>query len=138
LLLIYFLFAFCLVNTALASAGGAGRTAINMLIRVLGTPVACLMLVGVGLRAAGALSGERERRTLDALLSSPLENRAILLAKGLASIASVRRAWWFLGGLGLMGLLTGGLEVTALPLWLLAWTVYAILVAGVGLWFSLV
>jgi ABC-type transport system involved in multi-copper enzyme maturation permease subunit len=109
----------------------------SFVIRILGTPIACVMLLGVGLRAAGAISGERERHTLDGLLTSPLGNRTILLAKGVASMLSVGRGWWFLGFLWAFGMLLGGLNVLALPLVLLAWVVYAWLAAVIGLWCSL-
>ena len=65
-------------------------TAINLWVRVVGTAVACLTLVGVAARAAGSVTGERDRQTLDGLLTSPLESGAILSAKWLGSILSLR------------------------------------------------
>jgi ABC-type transport system involved in multi-copper enzyme maturation permease subunit len=51
---------------------GVGRT---------GTAVSWLIEWGIGLRAAVSIASERERGTWDAILTSPLESREIVLAK---------------------------------------------------------
>lgn len=112
--------------------------AMNEGVRWLGTPVACVMLLGVALRAASSLSAERDRQTFDSLLASPLTSEAILRAKWLGSLLCVRRLWWFLGAMWLAGLLTGGLHPLAAPLLIGAWFVYAAFLASLGLMFSLV
>jgi len=112
--------------------------AMNMVARYLGTFMAYLLLAGVAVRAAGSISGERERRTLDSLLSSPLSNQEILWAKWLGSITSGRKVWWYLAAVWLAALLTSGLHPLALPLLVMAWTVYAMFLASLGTWFSLV
>jgi ABC-type transport system involved in multi-copper enzyme maturation permease subunit len=105
---------------------------------VVGATVACLLLVGVAVRAATSISNERDRLTWDSLLTSPLEANAILFSKWLGSLLSVRWGWLWLGAVWGLGSAVGGLHVLALPVLLLAWTVYAGLLAIVGLWFSLV
>jgi ABC-type transport system involved in multi-copper enzyme maturation permease subunit len=106
--------------------------------RFLGTAVACLLLLGVAVRAAGSFSGERDRQTLVSLLSTPLEGRQILWAKWLGSVLCGRKVWWYLAIIWLAALVTGGLHPVALPLVLIAWTCYAAFLASLGLWFSLV
>src|SRR5262249_50329501 len=106
-------------------------------VRVMGTLVASLMLVGVAVRAAGGISGERERQTLDGLLTSPLESHDILFGKWLGSLLGVRKAWGWLGLIWGVGILTGGLHPAPLMLAFVAWLVYASCLAGVGLWFSI-
>jgi ABC-type transport system involved in multi-copper enzyme maturation permease subunit len=106
--------------------------------RGLGTFFACLLLLGVAVRAAGSFSGERDRQTLVSLLSTPLEGREILWAKWWGSIVSGRKMWWYLAILWLAALFTGGLHPVALPLLVLTWAGYAAFLASVGLWFSLV
>ena len=69
----------------------------NPWVRITGTIVACLMLLAVGVRAAGTIGSERDRQTLDSLLTSPLESDAILYGKWLGSILSVRWAWILAG-----------------------------------------
>jgi ABC-2 family transporter protein len=111
-------------------------TAINLWVRVVGTAVACLTLVGVAARAAGSVTGERDRQTLDGLLTSPLESGAILSAKWLGSILSPRWAWAWLCLVWGIGLVTGGLDFVTLPWLVLACFVYAAFLAVLGLWFS--
>lgn len=114
---------------------GAG-VSINQWVRLVGPLVACLTLVGVGVRAAGSVGGERDRQTLDGLLASPVEARTILWAKWLGAVAGARWAWLWLAFVWLVGLLARGLDVVAVP-WLLLYTaVVACSFAALGLWFS--
>jgi ABC-type transport system involved in multi-copper enzyme maturation permease subunit len=106
-------------------------------VRVAGTLVASLMLVGVAVRASSAVSGERDRETLDGLLTSPLNSHDILFGKWLGSLLGVRQAWLWLGFIWGIGLVTGGLHPASLMLTFVAWLVYASCLAGVGLWFSI-
>jgi ABC-type transport system involved in multi-copper enzyme maturation permease subunit len=110
----------------------------NTWVRILGMIVACLMLLAMAARAASSLSSERDRQTLDALLTSPLDSNAILFAKWVGNILSVRWAWLWLGVVYGLGILTGGLHPFALPFLLAAWAIYAAVLSGLGLWFSLV
>jgi ABC-type transport system involved in multi-copper enzyme maturation permease subunit len=112
--------------------------AMNLWVRVSGTIVACLLLMAVAVRAASTISSERDRQTYDGLLTSPLEGHTILLGKWLGSILSIRWLWLWPGAIWAVGIVTGGLQVLAVPLLLVAWTVYAGFVAAVGVWFSLV
>ncbi|HXG12183.1 MAG TPA: ABC transporter permease subunit, partial [Gemmataceae bacterium] len=121
----------------LGSARGDLAETMNAGVRCIGTPLACLMLLGVALHAASSISAERERQTFDSLLSSPLSNEAILRAKWIGSIASVRRLGWYLGAIGVVGVFTGGLFPLAVPLLLIAWLIYASFLASLGLTFSL-
>ncbi len=112
--------------------------AYNQWVRLVGTLVASLMLLGIGVRAASSVSGERDRQTLDALLTSPLEPGTILYAKWLGSLASMRWAALWLVLIWGIGLVTGGLDRTTVP-WLgLAVVVYGAFMASLGLWFSIV
>jgi ABC-type transport system involved in multi-copper enzyme maturation permease subunit len=112
--------------------------AMNVWVRVVGTLVACLLLLAVAVRAAGTVSGERDRQTFDSLLTTPLDSTDILSAKWLGSILSVRWAWAWLGLIWALGLVTGGLHPIAVPLLLIAWLVYAATLANLGIWFSMV
>jgi ABC-type transport system involved in multi-copper enzyme maturation permease subunit len=105
-------------------------------VRMAGTLVACMMLLAVAVRASTSIGGERDRQTLDALLTSPLSSNAILFGKWLGAILCVRWAWLWLGAIWAMGLLTGALHLLALPFLVVAWVVYATFLAGLGLWWS--
>lgn len=110
----------------------------NVWVRIVGTMVACLTLLGVAVRASGSISGERDRQTLDALLTSPLDTDSILYGKWLGSILSVRWGWLWMGTIVGLGVITTGVHILALPLLLVAWFCYAAFLAGLGLWYSTV
>jgi ABC-type transport system involved in multi-copper enzyme maturation permease subunit len=109
---------------------------VNLWVRAVSSLIGTFMLLQVTLRAAGGVSGERDRDTLDGLLATPLDNRAILAGKWLGSLFAPRWSWVCLGLVWLFGLLTGGLHPLALPGFVLAWLGYAALGASLGLWFS--
>jgi NADH:ubiquinone oxidoreductase subunit 6 (subunit J) len=109
----------------------------NPWARYVGTTVACVLLLVVAVRAAASFSGERERQTLDSLLSTPLNNRTILNAKWLGSVLSVRKGWWALVAIWGLGVLSIGVHPLAFPLLICAYAAYAHFLAGVGIWFSL-
>jgi ABC-type transport system involved in multi-copper enzyme maturation permease subunit len=110
----------------------------NAWVRFAGAAVACMLLLAVAARACSSISIERDRQTLDALLTSPLTTNNILFAKLLGNVFCVRKGWIWLGLIYGLGLLSGGLHPLAVPLLLGAWFVYATVVSGIGLWFSLV
>src|SRR5262249_42401084 len=58
--------------------------------RAVGTILSCLMLLAVAVRAAGSVSGERDRQTFDGLIITPLDSDHIPFAKWLGSVLSVR------------------------------------------------
>ena len=105
-------------------------------VRIAGTAVACLLLLAVAVRAAGSVSTERDKQTLDGLLTTPLDSDTILFGKWLGAVLSVRRGWLWLGGIWGLGVVTGSLHPLALPPLVVTWLVYASVLAGLGLWFS--
>jgi ABC-type transport system involved in multi-copper enzyme maturation permease subunit len=109
----------------------------NGLSSTLGTMLATVMLGAVAFYAAGSISRERERQTLDALLTLPVDSGNILFAKFLGNMLAMRQLWWCLGIVWGLGVLTGGVNVLALPLLVLAWWIYAAFLTNLGLWFSL-
>lgn len=113
------------------------RDGMNAYARGIGSAVACLMLLGVAVRAAGAISGERERQTFDGLLTTTLSSSEILLAKFIGCLVSVRWGWLWLGVIWLSAALCGGIVPQILPFLPLVWLVYAALFAGIGLSFSM-
>ena len=126
--------------------GGAGfnrpweslQSEMNGWIKGIGMLVGCILILAVAVRASGAISGERDKQTFDALLTTPLTSNSMLWSKWLGSILSVRLGWIWLGFIWLLGVVTGGLHVFALPLVFGAWVVFAGVAAMIGLWFSMV
>lgn len=124
-----------LILLNLGSGRVHGETA-NQVVRVAGTTIACPLLLMVAFAASGRLSRERERQTLESLLTTPLESEEILYAKLAGSIVCVRWGWRLLGMVMVMGLISGGLHLLACPLLVAACAVYAAFAASLGLWFS--
>jgi ABC-type transport system involved in multi-copper enzyme maturation permease subunit len=110
---------------------------INIWVRVVGTTVATLTLLGVAVRAAGGVTGERDRHTFDSLVSTQLEARDILYGKWVGAMLSVRWAWIWLGFVWGVGVWLGGLDVVTLPWLVLIWSVYAACFACLGQRFSI-
>lgn len=109
----------------------------HLLARGAGTPIACMMIVVVALRAAGSISNERDRQTLDTLLTIPVASRAIVFAKWAGSLLCVRKAWWAIGVLWVLAVVCRGMHPLAVPLCILAWAAFAAFGASLGVWFSL-
>jgi ABC-type transport system involved in multi-copper enzyme maturation permease subunit len=126
-----------IIVVALATQG-TPSAAVNMWLRCVGTPLICLMCVVIAFYAAAAVSRERERQTLDNLLTVPDGADGVLKAKWLGSMLSVRHCFWCLGVVYGLGLISGGLHPLAVPLVALAYLVYAAFVASLGLYFSTV
>jgi ABC-type transport system involved in multi-copper enzyme maturation permease subunit len=110
----------------------------NVWARVVGAGVSGLMLIAVAVRAAGSISGERDKQTLDDLLTTPLDSDSILFAKWLGSLLSVRWTWLWLGLVWMAAGFVTALNPVAVPLMVGAWFVYAAFLACLGLWFSMV
>jgi ABC-type transport system involved in multi-copper enzyme maturation permease subunit len=106
-------------------------------VRWVGTSLACLLLLGVAVRAAGSFTRERERQTLDCLLASPLSSREIVNGKLLGSLLSIRRGFWCLISIWLLGAVTGNLKYYAVLMLLVTWVGYAFLAASIGVYCSL-
>lgn len=113
--------------------------AFNTYVRVVATAVACLAcLLGAAVRGSVAVRVERDKDTLDALLTSPLGSREILFGKWVGCLWGLRWPATWLGCVYLLGLLTGGLSLFAVPPLAAAVFVYCGTLAAVGLWFSVV
>lgn len=106
---------------------------LNLWARAGGAFVACVMLLAVALRAAGAVSGERDRHTLDDLMATPLGPRRILFAKWLGSLAAPRWPALWLVAIGILGVAFDGLDIRAVPLIAGYWLVLAVFLASLGL-----
>ena len=110
---------------------------LNLWARIAASAVAVLTILGVAIRAANSIGNERDRQTMDGLLSTPLGSTAILAAKYVGSLCSIRLGLIWLVGIYLIALITGGLHLFAFPLVLAAWFVFASAAALIGLWYSM-
>jgi ABC-type transport system involved in multi-copper enzyme maturation permease subunit len=126
-----------LIGLAAAASTGNIAAFANTMARYLGILLTCILLLIVLLRSAGTMTSERDRQTLDGLLTSCLDNKELLWGKWLGSILCVRLGWWFLGSIWVLAVLAGGLHIVALPLLVVAWLAYAAFIAGLGVLISL-
>jgi ABC-type transport system involved in multi-copper enzyme maturation permease subunit len=110
----------------------------NVWARLAGTGVASVLLLWTAVRASTSISGERDKQTLDALITTQLDSDAILGAKLFGSLLSVRLGLLWLGSIMSLSCLAGGLHPLAMPITLGAWLLYACFFAMLGLWFSMV
>lgn len=106
--------------------------------RIAASIVGCLMLMGVAIRASQSIGVERDKQTIDALLTSPLSSDELLFGKGLGAILVARWEWLWLGSILGVGVLLGGIHPLAVPLFVGAWWCYACFFATLGLWYSAV
>src|SRR5262249_55719034 len=103
-----------------------------------GMAVGSLLLLGIAVRAANSISGERDRETLDSLLATPVDSRTVLLAKWWGSLLSVRKPVFWLLAVWVVAAATGGIHVLAAIELAVTWLVYAVFLASLGLYLSLV
>lgn len=138
---IFLVILFCLVVSVWANTTRELFTFIQVYINpCLKVGTVCLGLVlciGVGFRAAGTFSQERDQKTLDALLTLPVSRRAILGAKWLGSILRLRRILVLLAVLWGFGVVTTAIHPLAIPALAVAMAVHLAVITTIGIWLSL-
>lgn len=105
-------------------------------VRAEGMPLMLLICVGVGFRAAGSVTAEKEGQTLVSLLTLPMERKAILGAKWLASLLGMRRLAWCLAATWGVGVISGALHPGAVVLLAAATLAFSTFFASLGIAFS--
>jgi ABC-type transport system involved in multi-copper enzyme maturation permease subunit len=93
-------------------------------------------IVGTVLQATASVGRERDRRTLDALLTLPDGREEVLRTKWLASVICGR---WLLPGLGVvlvLGVIGGGVHPFAVPLFAVAGAIHVAFAASLGIFLS--
>lgn len=112
------------------------REGINVWVRCMNVPICCLMLLGIAVRAAGSIGGERDKDTLISLLTTPLEANEIVGGKFWGALASVRKLLILLIVVWAIGLGTYSVHPIALPMQIAAMIPPACVAASLGLFFS--
>jgi len=132
------MFGVCALNFIQGTGGDPTgfAMAMNFYVRWAGMIVAALIMIGVGIRAASSIGAERDRMTLEGLLSTPLSLAEILLAKWLGSFAGMRWLLVLLGLIWLMGLLSGGIHPLAICFMAPALLAYCAFAASLGMLLS--
>lgn len=109
----------------------------NIYLRTAGTVATSLVFLAVTVRGSGVVSGERDRHTLDALLTTPLSARTILWGKWWGCLLGMRWAWAWILALWVMTLATGGVHPVMFPVAMVSIAVYAGGFAWIGVFCSL-
>src|SRR5262249_33268228 len=135
----FFLFLLCsLCSGILVNSGSELSKTTNAWVQSWGITLSCLTMFLVDLSAAGRVSRERDRRTLEGLLTLPVERSTILFAKWWASIRGVLWLSWGLVPIWVLGLVTRGLEPFGFLLVLAANGGCVTFLATLWLWLSTV
>jgi ABC-type transport system involved in multi-copper enzyme maturation permease subunit len=114
------------------------RQSLTQFARTATVILAGLWCILLSLRAAAAISRERERRTLDSLLSLPLTRREILGAAWLGSILRYRLLAPCLAAVWTLAILATAIHPLAVPYLFLAVAVHLAFFSSLGIWISLV
>ncbi len=114
------------------------QTQVNHWTRIAFPLVSTLLLLGVLLRAAGRITGERARQTLDELLTSPLSNRTIIDAKWAGSLLGMRRGLIWVVAIFVTGLMAGGVNLLGVVGGFVYLSLFAVFFASLGVWCSVV
>ncbi|WP_020471093.1 ABC transporter permease [Zavarzinella formosa] len=110
--------------------------ATNAYVRVLSPVVSSMIFLAIAIRGAGTILGERDRHSLDVLLTTPLPTGKILWGKWWGCLLGMRWAWAWLGSIWLIGLATGGVAPIMLPALAISAAVYAAGFAWIGIFCS--
>lgn len=105
----------------------------NNYSRFMGALVATLLLLVILVRASGVISTEKDRQTLDVLLSTPLSSHDILWGKWWGCLIGMRWGFVWVFLIWLCGVATGGSH----PLGFLVNCVTLICFAGVFAWLGI-
>lgn len=109
----------------------------NAYLRASGTVIACLVFLAVAIRGAGSISGERDRHTLDALLTTPLAARSIVWGKWWGCVLGMRWGWAWLFGIWTFAVAVGGVHPVMFPAAVVSVAIYASAYAWIGIFCSL-
>lgn len=101
-----------------------------------GTICLCLMVFSVGIRAANAICYERDRQTLETLLSTELTDRQIVVGKWLGALFGHGPSIYLLLLIWIICLFVGALNFTSVFMLAGAFLVYCGFASALGLFFS--
>jgi len=132
--LLWMVWAFAVTVTTPA---GNPRTPFRVFALLVGPSLVCIALLGVVVRAATCISSEREHKTWDALLLTPLGAGEIVWAKLLGCLFTVRRVWLLVALLWLLGGTSGQIGLGSVAGMLVLTVVLALCAATLGLLLSL-
>ncbi len=102
------------------------------------TCILCLYLFRIAIHASSSFSRERERHTLDSLLTCPVMPVDLLAAKWGGTMLSIRAAWLWPVAIWLLGTTLGNVPPLAFACLFVFWLIYAGSIACLGHWYSMI
>ncbi len=108
------------------------REAVSVWLRVTTGALGFIALMGVAVRGAGAVSGERDRDTWISLVSTPLSAWEMVRAKWLGTVLGLRRLYALQIGVWAVGLACGAAEPAMVLATALFYAVYAAVFGWIG------
>jgi ABC-type transport system involved in multi-copper enzyme maturation permease subunit len=106
-------------------------------LQAAGTVAATLVFLAVTIRGSSALSGERDRHTMDVLLTTPLSAKTIIWGKWWGCILGMRWAWAWIFAMWVLVLASGGIHPIMFVAAVISLAIYASGFAWIGLFCSL-
>ncbi len=97
-----------------------------------------LFLFRIAIHASSSFSRERERHTLDSLLTCPVMPVDLLAAKWSGTMLSIRAAWLWPLAVWLIGTTLGSVPPLAFASLFVSWLIYAGSIACLGNWYSMI
>ncbi len=110
---------------------------INRWVRIASGIIATLMFFAVSMRAAGAISGERDKDSWISLISTPLSSDEILWGKWWGCVLGMRRIYFVFAIIWSIGLAVGGVRPEMLPLMIISLALYVSAFSWIGLFCSM-
>ncbi|HTK75507.1 MAG TPA: ABC transporter permease subunit [Gemmataceae bacterium] len=124
------------VLSVVFSGGPVFQQQLNDIVRVVAVGTLLTALVGTVLQATASVGRERQRQTLDILMTLPNGRDEVLRMKWLASFMCGRWLLPVLLGVLVLGMLGGGVHPAAVPLFVIAAGVHVGFAASLGVLLS--
>lgn len=112
------------------------KVSTNIYCRIAGTTCLCLMILGVGIRAANIVCMERDKQTMETLLSTVLTDHDILFGKWAGCTFSMGSSLFLILIIWITCFITGGISFLSILFLALAYLIYAAFAAALGIFFS--
>ncbi len=110
---------------------------INRWVRTVSGIISMLMFFAISMRAAGAISGERDKDSWISLISTPLKADEILWGKWWGCVLGMRRVYLVFAIIWSIGLAVGGVRPEMLPPMIIALALYVSAFSWIGLYCSM-
>lgn len=103
---------------------------------IVGTILACILVMGTAVRSSLTIPQEREKETLETLISTSLTDKEILLGKWFGGFINLNLVMFLLVLVWSIGLIFGAMHIGSLLLLMLVTTIYCAFAASLGLFFG--